>query len=85
MCVNAVATSAIAGSQLYGPRALGLGESKQSNIPAYAFRAGFVASVPLRHHPLPEEYGFYALLSSRHNRVMTGQTVIAVLERSTMP
>ncbi len=45
--VNAVAPSGIAGSQLHGPRALGLEESKQSDIPADAFRAQFEAQVPL--------------------------------------
>ncbi|MUL79003.1 SDR family oxidoreductase [Mycolicibacterium sp. CBMA 226] len=76
--VNAVAPSGIASSQLHGPASLGMEGSKQSDIPADAFRAGFESSAPLQHLPTPEEYGpFYAMLASRDNVVMTGQILIA--------
>jgi NAD(P)-dependent dehydrogenase (short-subunit alcohol dehydrogenase family) len=76
--VNAVAPTGIATSQLHGPAALGLEKSKQSDIPPDAFRAQFEAQAPLRYLPSPEEYGpFYAMLASRQNRVVTGQTLIA--------
>ncbi|MFE9322441.1 SDR family oxidoreductase [Nocardia sp. NPDC052278] len=76
--VNAVAPSGIANSQLRGPAALGLQDSLQSDIPADAFRQQFEWLAPLQHMPSPEEYGpLYAFLASRHNRVMTGQTVLA--------
>lgn len=43
---------------------------------------------PLQHVPAPEEYGpVYALLASRHNRIITGQTVVAdsgTLDRALM-
>jgi NAD(P)-dependent dehydrogenase (short-subunit alcohol dehydrogenase family) len=76
--VNAVAPSGIAGSQLQGPRALGLEGSKQSDIPADLFRGAFEAGAPLQHLPTPEEYGpFYAMLASKHNVVVTGQILVA--------
>lgn len=76
--VNAVAPTGIANSQLRGPAALDLEDAKQSDIPVDAFRAEFEWLAPLRHMPSPEEYGgLYALLASRHNCVMTGQTVVA--------
>jgi cis-2,3-dihydrobiphenyl-2,3-diol dehydrogenase len=76
--VNAVAPSGIAGSQMRGAHALGLQDSKQSDIPAEVFRGVFEAVVPLRHLPDAEEYGpFYAVLASRQNKVVTGQVLIA--------
>jgi cis-2,3-dihydrobiphenyl-2,3-diol dehydrogenase len=76
--VNAVAPSGIAGSQMRGPQALGLQDSKQSDIPAEVFRGVFEAAVPLRHLPDAEEYGpFYAVLASRQNKVVTGQVLVA--------
>lgn len=76
--VNAVAPSGIANSQLRGPAALGMQDFKQSDIPADIFRQQFEWLAPLQHMPSPEEYGpIYAFLASRHNRVMTGQTVLA--------
>jgi NAD(P)-dependent dehydrogenase (short-subunit alcohol dehydrogenase family) len=77
--VNGVAPSGIANSQLRGPRALGLEAHKQSDIPKEAFLSGFTALTLMGAHlPLPEEYGpIYAFLASRHNKIMTGQTVIA--------
>jgi cis-2,3-dihydrobiphenyl-2,3-diol dehydrogenase len=76
--VNAVAPSGIANSQLRGPAALGMQDFKQSDIPADVFRQQFEWLAPLQHMPSPEEYGpIYAFLASRHNRVMTGQTVLA--------
>jgi cis-2,3-dihydrobiphenyl-2,3-diol dehydrogenase len=76
--VNAVAPTGIANSQLRGPAALGLQDSKQSDIPADIFRQQFEWLAPMQHMPSPEEYGpLYAYLASRQNTVMTGQTVLA--------
>jgi len=76
--VNAVAPTGIANSQLRGPAALDLQDSKQSDIPADAFRQQFEWLAPMQHMPSPEEYGpLYAFLASRQNTIMTGQTVLA--------
>ncbi|KQU29410.1 MULTISPECIES: SDR family oxidoreductase [unclassified Rhodococcus (in: high G+C Gram-positive bacteria)] len=76
--VNAVAPTGIANSQLRGPAALDLENSLQSDIPADVYRQQFEWLAPLQHMPTPEEYGpLYAFLASRHNTVMTGQTVLA--------
>lgn len=76
--VNAVAPSGIAGSQLRGPRALGLEDRKQSDIPADVFRRTFEAAAPLQYLPAAEEYGpFYAVLASRQNKIVTGQILVA--------
>ena len=76
--VNAVAPAGIANSQLRGPAALDMQDSKQSDIPVDIFRQQFEWLAPLRHMPSPEEYGpLYAFLASRNNKIMTGQTVLA--------
>lgn len=76
--VNGVAPSGIANSQLQGPKALGMDHQKQSDIPKEDFLAQFKALMPLKHLPTPEEYGWlYAFLASRHNTLMTGQTIVA--------
>jgi NAD(P)-dependent dehydrogenase (short-subunit alcohol dehydrogenase family) len=76
--VNGVAPSGIANSQLRGPASLGLQEQKQSDIPIEQFREMIMRLMPMRHLPTPEEHGpLYAFLASRHNRIMTGQTVVA--------
>src|SRR5215213_4618416 len=76
--VNAVAPTGIANSQLRGRAALDLQDSKQSDIPADAFRQQFEWLAPMQHMPSPEEYGpLYAFLASRQNTIMTGQTVLA--------
>jgi NAD(P)-dependent dehydrogenase (short-subunit alcohol dehydrogenase family) len=76
--VNGVAPAGIANSQLRGPAALGLENSRQSDIPKEVFTANFETGTPMRHLPAPEEYGpLYAFLASRHNQIMTGQTVVA--------
>ena len=76
--VNGVAPSGIANSQLQGPAALGLEHQKQSDIPKEAFLSKFKTLMPLQHLPTPEEHGpLYAFLASRHNNIMTGQTVVA--------
>ncbi|MPV89512.1 SDR family oxidoreductase [Georgenia ruanii] len=76
--VNGVAPSGIANSQLQGPAALGLETSKQSDIPKEDFLAQFRQLMPLQHLPTPEEYGWlYAFLASRHNTLVTGQTLVA--------
>ncbi|RBY79923.1 SDR family oxidoreductase [Geodermatophilus sp. TF02-6] len=76
--VTGVAPSGIAGSQLQGPRALGLENNKQSDIPAEDFTRQFLSLTLTPTLPTPEEYApLYAYLASRHNTTMTGQTIIA--------
>lgn len=76
--VNGVAPSGIANSQLQGPASLGLQNNKQSDVPKEDFLAQFKELMPLDHLPTPEEYGhLYVFLASRHNTLMTGQTIVA--------
>lgn len=76
--VNAVAPAGIANSQLRGPRALGMDAHKQSDIPKDAFLSVFRSLSLLQELPTPEDHGpLYALLASRQNKIMTGQTVVA--------
>lgn len=76
--VLGVAPAGIAGSQLAGPGALGKAGEKQSDIPADAFLAMFRRISLLQELPTAEDYGpVYAFLASRHNRIMTGQMVVA--------
>lgn len=76
--VNAVAPAGIANSQLGGPRSLELEAQKQSDIPKDAFLSMFRSLSLLSELPTPEDHGpLYAFLASRHNRIMTGQTVVA--------
>ncbi len=86
--VNAVAPAAIANSQLRGPKALGMEHFKQSDIPKDAFLESFKRLAPLQELPTPEDYApIYAFLASRHNKIMTGTTVLAeqgVLNRAVL-
>lgn len=76
--VNGVAPAGIANSQLRGPRSLGLDVQKQSDIPKDAFLSMFKSLSLLQELPTPEDHGpIYAFLASRHNKIMTGQTVVA--------
>lgn len=76
--VNGVAPAGIANSQLKGPKALGLDEQKQSDIPKEAFLSMFRSLSLLQELPTPEDHGpLYAFLASKANRIMTGQTVVA--------
>lgn len=76
--VNGVAPAGIANSQLRGPRSLGLEAQKQSDIPKDAFLSMFRSLSLLQELPSAEDHGpVYAFLASRHNRIMTGQTVVA--------
>lgn len=76
--VNGVAPAGIANSQLSGPRALGLEAQKQSDIPKDAFLSMFRSLSLLQELPTAEDHGpLYAFLASRHNKIMTGQTVVA--------
>jgi NAD(P)-dependent dehydrogenase (short-subunit alcohol dehydrogenase family) len=76
--VNGVAPAGIANSQLKGPGALGLAEQKQSDIPKDAFLSMFRSLSLLQELPSAEDHGpLYAFLASRHNKIMTGQTVVA--------
>jgi NAD(P)-dependent dehydrogenase (short-subunit alcohol dehydrogenase family) len=75
--VNGVAPGAIADSQLRGPGALGLEDSKQSDIPKDAMLNVFQQLALMQELPAPADYApVYAFLASRHNRVTTGQTVL---------
>jgi NAD(P)-dependent dehydrogenase (short-subunit alcohol dehydrogenase family) len=76
--VNGVAPSGIAGSQLQGPRALGLEGNKQSDIPVEDFTRQFLSLTLTPTLPTPEQYApLYAYLASRQNTTMTGQTIVA--------
>lgn len=75
--VNGVAPSGIANSQLAGPRSLGLGNNKQSDIPKDDFLSQFLSLTLMPALPTPEEYApLFAYLASRRNTTMTGQTII---------
>lgn len=76
--VNGVAPAAIGNSQLKGAKALNLEQQKQSDIPKDAFLQLFQSISLLNQLPEAEDYGaLYAFLASKHNRVMTGQTIVA--------
>jgi NAD(P)-dependent dehydrogenase (short-subunit alcohol dehydrogenase family) len=76
--VTGVAPAAIANSQLRGPEALGMQNQLQSDIPKDIFLATFHQLSLLSDLPTPEQHGpLYAFLVSRHNKIMTGQTVVA--------
>lgn len=76
--VNGVAPSGIANSQLRGPATLGMENNLQSDIPKDIFLAKFRELALLPDLPTPEDHGpIYAFLASRHNKIMTGQTVLA--------
>jgi NAD(P)-dependent dehydrogenase (short-subunit alcohol dehydrogenase family) len=76
--VNGVAPSGIANSQLRGPTTLGMQNNLQSDIPKDVFLAKFRELALLPDVPTPEDHGpLYAFLASRHNKIMTGQTVLA--------
>jgi NAD(P)-dependent dehydrogenase (short-subunit alcohol dehydrogenase family) len=75
--VNGVAPALIGGSHLRGPRALGLEKQSQADIPKEVFM-GFAKASLVKWLPDAQDYGhLYALLASRHSRVMTGQIVYA--------
>ena len=70
--------ASIANSQLRGPQSLGLDGQKQSDIPKDAFLNMFKSLSLLQELPTPEDHGpLYAFLASHHNKIMTGQTVVA--------
>lgn len=76
--VNGVAPAGIANSQLRGPRSLGLEGQQQSDIPKDIFLSMFRSLSLLRELPTAEDHGpIYAFLASRHNKIMTGQTIVA--------
>ena len=76
--VNGVAPAGIANSQLRGPRALGMERALQSDIPKEAFLGMFRRLSLMQELPTPEDHGpLYAFLASRHNKIMTGQIVVA--------
>ncbi|WP_176591540.1 SDR family oxidoreductase [Sphingobium sp. EM0848] len=76
--VNGVAPAGIANSQLRGPATLGMEAARQSDIPQDLFLAKFRQISLLQDLPTPEDHGaIYAFLVSRHNRIMTGQTMVA--------
>ena len=74
--VNGVAPAGIANSELRGAASIGLDGTRQSDIPKNAFLAKFRQISLMQELPTPEDHGLlYAFLASRHNRIMTGQTV----------
>ncbi|VWD64976.1 SDR family oxidoreductase [Burkholderia contaminans] len=76
--VNGVAPSIIMGSQLRGPQAFGMEKRSQADIPREMFQQGVDRIWPLTWLPEAKDYGpLYALLASRHSRVMTGTIVAA--------
>lgn len=76
--VNGVAPAGIGNSQLKGPQSLNLDHQKQSDIPKDAFLHKFQSISLLQELPLAEDYGaVYAFLASKHNKIMTGQTIVA--------
>jgi len=76
--VNGVAPAVIGGSQLRGPRAFGMEKNSQADIPREIFQQSVDLLSPLKWMPDAEDYGpLYALLASRHSRVMTGTVVAA--------
>jgi NAD(P)-dependent dehydrogenase (short-subunit alcohol dehydrogenase family) len=76
--VNGVAPAGIGGSHLRGPRALGLERQSQADVPKDLFMNMVNILSPLKWLPDAEDYGpLYALLASRHSRVMTGEIVAA--------
>lgn len=76
--VNGVAPAGIANSQLSGPKTMGMDSQKQSDIPEDQFLKLFRSISLLQDLPTPEEHGLiYAFLASRHNRIMTGQMMVA--------
>jgi NAD(P)-dependent dehydrogenase (short-subunit alcohol dehydrogenase family) len=76
--VNGVAPLTFANSRLRGPASLGMDSWDQSQIPVDDMVSAFERLVPLGALRLPEDYApVYAFLASRHNKIMTGQTVIA--------
>jgi NAD(P)-dependent dehydrogenase (short-subunit alcohol dehydrogenase family) len=76
--VNAVAPSAIGKSELRGPAALGMDQSKQSDIPVDLMLTGYRKLSLISDFPDPEDYfDLYAFLASKANKVMTGQTMLA--------
>lgn len=75
--VNGVAPGAIADSELQGPKSLGLDGFKQSDIPKDAMVDTFRRLTLMEELPAPLDYApVYAFLASRHNKVVTGQTVL---------
>lgn len=76
--VTGVAPSGIANSQMRGPAALGMENNLQSDIPKDIFQYQFSKQALIPNVPTPEDYGpIYAFLASRHNKIMTGQIVVA--------
>jgi NAD(P)-dependent dehydrogenase (short-subunit alcohol dehydrogenase family) len=76
--VTGVAPAAIANSQLRGPEALGMQNQFQSDIPKDVFLATFHQLSLMPDLPTPEDHGpLFAFLVSHHNKLMTGQVVVA--------
>ncbi|MCT7660664.1 SDR family oxidoreductase [Mycobacterium deserti] len=76
--VNGVAPLTFANSRLRGPAALGMDGWDQSQVPVEDMASAFERLIPLSQMCEPEDYApVYAFLASRHNKIMTGQSVIA--------
>ena len=75
--VNGLAPAGFSGSELRGAAALGLEESKQSDIPKEAFLDLFKEVSLLHELPTPEDHGpLYAFLASNKNKIVTGQVFV---------
>jgi NAD(P)-dependent dehydrogenase (short-subunit alcohol dehydrogenase family) len=76
--VNGVAPLTFANSKLRGPASLGMDDWDQSQVPVEEITSQFKELVPLGELCMPEDYApVYAFLASRHNKIMTGQTMVA--------
>lgn len=76
--VNAVSPCGIADSDLRGPGALGLDSESQKDIPKDTFMSMIRKVTLLDHLPTGKEYGpAYALLADPHQRVLTGEIIMA--------
>lgn len=77
--VNGVAPGGIGGSDLRGPRTLGLDETSQAAIPHEDFEAEIRSITPLRFLPEASDYGaiYVFLASAAESKTMTGHVIEA--------
>lgn len=76
--VNGVAPSGVADSDLRGPKALGLENESQNDIPKDAFMDKVRLMTLLDFLPSGDDYGpIYAMLATSASRTMTGEIIMA--------
>lgn len=77
--VNGIAPNGIKGSDLRGPKSLGLAADSQADRPADAFEDFVTRLVPLQRLSSAEAYTslYVTLASLRHATVMTGEVILA--------